>query len=84
VLAKSESVGQKRMRDLHGGRSAFASVHDLEIVPNLWSGVRLVRGGAGTALVGSHNQVADGARRLPRSKHRRVHPVRLPASPRST
>ena len=59
VLAKSESVGQKRMRDLHGGRSAFASAHDLEIAPNLWSGVGLVRGGAGTALVGSHNEVAD-------------------------
>ena len=58
VLAKSESVGQKRMRDLHGGRSAFASAHDLEIAPNLWSGVGLVRGGAGTALVGSHNEVA--------------------------
>ena len=59
VLGKSESVGQKRMRDLHGGRSAFASAHDLEIAPNLWSGVGLVRGGAGTALVGSHNEVAD-------------------------
>ncbi len=59
VLAKSESVGQKRMRELHGGRSAFASAHDLEIAPNLWSGVGLVRGGAGTALVGSHNEVAD-------------------------
>ena len=27
--------------------------------PNLWSGVGLVRGGAGTALVGSHQEVAD-------------------------
>ena len=27
--------------------------------PNLWSGVGLVRGGAGTALVGSHEEVAD-------------------------
>ena len=59
VLGKSESVGQKRMRDLHGGRSTFASAHDLEIAPNLWSGVGLVRGGAGTALVGSHDEVAD-------------------------
>jgi alkanesulfonate monooxygenase len=31
----------------------------LEIHPNLWAGVGLVRGGAGTALVGSHQQVAD-------------------------
>jgi alkanesulfonate monooxygenase len=31
----------------------------LEIHPNLWSGIGLVRGGAGTALVGSHREVAD-------------------------
>lgn len=27
--------------------------------PNLWAGVGLVRGGAGTALVGSRTEVAD-------------------------
>ena len=59
VLARSESVGQQRMRSLHGGRTTFASAHDLEIAPGLWSGVGLVRGGAGTALVGSHEEVAD-------------------------
>ncbi|NUR06776.1 MAG: LLM class flavin-dependent oxidoreductase [Nocardioidaceae bacterium] len=59
ALASSESVGQARMRALHGGRTSFASAHDLEIAPNLWSGVGLVRGGAGTALVGSHEEVAD-------------------------
>jgi hypothetical protein len=32
---------------------------DLEIYPNLWAGVGLARGGAGTALVGSHEEVAD-------------------------
>ena len=32
---------------------------DLELYPNLWSGIGLVRGGAGTALVGSHAEVAD-------------------------
>ena len=31
----------------------------LEIYPNLWAGVGLVRGGAGTALVGSYEEVAD-------------------------
>ena len=42
------------MRDLnHGSRD------DLEVSPNLWAGVGLVRGGAGTALVGSHQEVAD-------------------------
>jgi alkanesulfonate monooxygenase len=61
-LARSESVGQRRMRQLHGGGEAFATGADarqLEIYPNLWSGVGLVRGGAGTALVGSHDEVAD-------------------------
>jgi alkanesulfonate monooxygenase len=39
---------------LHGGRRDA-----LEVSPNLWAGVGLVRGGAGTALVGSHTEVAD-------------------------
>ncbi len=56
-LAASESEGQRRMRALHGG--VKTSVEDLTIAPNLWAGVGLVRGGAGTALVGSHTEVAD-------------------------
>ncbi|OON72442.1 LLM class flavin-dependent oxidoreductase [Streptomyces tsukubensis] len=54
ALGRSESVGQQRMLALHGG-----SRDQLEIAPNLWAGVGLVRGGAGTALVGSHAEVAD-------------------------
>ncbi|WP_078311684.1 MULTISPECIES: LLM class flavin-dependent oxidoreductase [unclassified Mycobacterium] len=50
----SESEGQRRMTALHGGR-----LDKLEIYPNLWAGVGLVRGGAGTALVGSHEEVAN-------------------------
>jgi alkanesulfonate monooxygenase len=57
-LAASESVGQQRMVALHGGRTD-GGVRGLEIHPNLWAGVGLVRGGAGTALVGSHSEVAD-------------------------
>ncbi|MEV8553864.1 LLM class flavin-dependent oxidoreductase [Streptomyces glaucescens] len=53
-LARSESEGQRRMLALHGG-----SRDDLEIHPNLWAGIGLVRGGAGTALVGSHSEVAE-------------------------
>jgi alkanesulfonate monooxygenase len=53
-LARSESEGQRRMVELHGG-----STDRLEVSPNLWAGVGLVRGGAGTALVGSHREVAD-------------------------
>jgi alkanesulfonate monooxygenase len=56
-LSRSESVGQQRMRSLHAGGTATAA--DLEVSPNLWAGVGLVRGGAGTALVGSHAEVAD-------------------------
>ncbi len=47
------------MLSLRGGRSSYTDAHELEIAPNLWSGVGLVRGGAGTALVGSHQEVAD-------------------------
>ncbi len=53
-LRRSESEGQRRMLDLHSGRT-----DELEIYPNVWAGVGLVRGGAGTALVGSHEEVAD-------------------------
>jgi alkanesulfonate monooxygenase len=55
-----DSVGQRRMAELHGGRFNKADVRQgLEIAPNLWAGVGLVRGGAGTALVGNPQQVAD-------------------------
>jgi alkanesulfonate monooxygenase len=53
-LRRSESEGQRRMLALNGG-----SKDDLEIHPNVWAGVGLVRGGAGTAFVGSHEEVAD-------------------------
>ncbi|MFT4298357.1 MAG: LLM class flavin-dependent oxidoreductase [Aeromicrobium sp.] len=59
VLAASESEGQKRMRELHGGRFDASDARSLEIHPGLWSGVGLMRSGAGTALVGSHSEVAD-------------------------
>jgi alkanesulfonate monooxygenase len=53
-LRRSESEGQRRMLELHAG-----SREGLEVSPNLWAGVGLGRGGAGTALVGSHEEVAD-------------------------
>jgi len=58
-LAQSESEGQRRMAELHNRGRASTALRDLEISPNLWAGVGLVRGGAGTALVGSHSEVAD-------------------------
>jgi alkanesulfonate monooxygenase len=53
IFSRMDSVGQQRMVALHGGRR-----DKLEISPNLWAGVGLVRGGAGTALVGDPETVA--------------------------
>jgi alkanesulfonate monooxygenase len=53
AFAQMDSVGQRRMAALHGGRR-----DRLEVAPNLWAGVGLVRGGAGTALVGDPETVA--------------------------
>src|SRR5580698_2758619 len=53
TFARFDSEGQRRMAELHrGGREK------LEVSPNLWAGVGLVRGGAGTALVGDSATVA--------------------------
>jgi len=54
IFNRMDSVGQKRMQALHRGRR-----DKLEVSPNLWAGVGLVRGGAGTALVGDPETVAE-------------------------
>jgi alkanesulfonate monooxygenase len=54
---ETDSVGQKRQLALHGGRR-----DKLEVSPNLWAGVGLIRGGVGTALVGSPETVATRLR----------------------
>ena len=56
AFAKMDSEGQRRMAELHRGKKRTRA--DLEISPNLWAGVGLVRGGAGTALVGDPQTVA--------------------------
>jgi len=57
TFARFDSEGQRRMAELHrGGRDK------LEVSPNLWAGVGLVRGGAGTALVGDPATVAQRMR----------------------
>lgn len=58
-FARQESVGQQRMVALHNGK---LDMQALTVAPNLWAGIGLVRGGAGTALVGSYDQVADRIR----------------------
>jgi alkanesulfonate monooxygenase len=53
-FASTASVGQRRMAELHGGDRDRLLLH-----PNVWAGVGLVRGGVGTALVGSYEEVAE-------------------------
>lgn len=55
LLHRNTSVGQQRMLALHGD----SKDDNLEIYPNVWAGIGLARGHAGTALVGSHEEVAD-------------------------
>ncbi|MED1469839.1 FMNH2-dependent alkanesulfonate monooxygenase [Bacillus salipaludis] len=53
VFKRMDSEGQRLMTRLHEGDRAR-----LEVSPNLWAGVGLVRTGAGTALVGDPDTVA--------------------------
>ncbi|TXJ18762.1 MAG: FMNH2-dependent alkanesulfonate monooxygenase [Afipia sp.] len=53
TLARFDSEGQRRMNELHRGDR-----RRLRVGPNLWAGFGLVRGGIGTALVGSAENVA--------------------------
>ena len=53
VFSRYDSVGQKNMTVLNQGDR-----NNLEIYPNLWAGVGLVRGGCGTAIVGDPETVA--------------------------
>jgi alkanesulfonate monooxygenase len=53
-LSSAAAAGQQQMVALHGG-----SRDRLEVYPNIWAGIGLLRGGAGCAIVGSHGQVAD-------------------------
>lgn len=57
LATESDSEGQRRMSALHGGSREL-----LEVAPSLWAGVGLVRGGAGTALVGDLATVAERIR----------------------
>lgn len=54
--AAFDSVGQARM-------NAIPADGDDWVAPGLWAGIRSVRGGAGTALVGSYPEVAGWLRR---------------------
>ncbi|WP_210607829.1 FMNH2-dependent alkanesulfonate monooxygenase [Priestia flexa] len=55
-FAKFDSTAQKTQSGLHKGTKDRSS---LEISPNLWAGISLAREGAGTAIVGSPEIVAE-------------------------
>ncbi|ALS24006.1 MULTISPECIES: FMNH2-dependent alkanesulfonate monooxygenase [Paenibacillus] len=54
MLDRFDSVGQRRMTQL-----VRDNRHKPEVSPNLWAGIGQVRGGVGTALVGSPDEVAE-------------------------
>ena len=55
-FAKTLSEGQRRQAELAKGA---VGTERMEIYPNVWAGIGMVRGGVGTALVGSYAEVAD-------------------------
>ncbi len=55
-VSNTDSIGQQRMSAMHGGIKP-TNLRDLEIAPNLWAGIGLVRPGPGTAIVGSPETV---------------------------
>ncbi|MDN5064308.1 FMNH2-dependent alkanesulfonate monooxygenase [Aliarcobacter butzleri] len=58
ALQKLDSEGQRLMTALTNGGKARTR-EELEISPNLWAGIGLVRGGCATALVGNPEIVAQ-------------------------
>lgn len=56
-FATTRSEGQRRQAAI--AAAAAESDARMEIHPNVWAGIGLVRGGVGTALVGSFSDVAD-------------------------
>ena len=75
AFARFDSVGQQRIARLHGGRR-----DKLEVAPNLRAGVGLVRGGAGTALVGQSGRGRGKDEGVHGARHRPLHPLRISAS----
>lgn len=55
-VSKTDSVGQQRMSEMHGGIKPD-NLRDLEVAPNIWAGIGLVRPGPGSAIVGSPDTV---------------------------
>lgn len=58
LARRSDSVGQSRQVQSHRGRVPDRA-KDIEVYPNVWPGMGLLRPGPGTALVGSHASVVE-------------------------
>lgn len=56
-FATTQSEGQRRQAELAAGAAVRGD--RMEVHPNVWAGIGLARGGVGTALVGSYQDVAD-------------------------
>jgi alkanesulfonate monooxygenase len=54
----ADSVGVQRQLHVHGG-VVPDHAKDIEVYPNMWPGMSLLRPGPGTALVGSHASVIE-------------------------
>ena len=78
TLAVSESVGQRRQQALLEDFRRSGDPRDLEIYPNLWAGIGLLRGGAGTAWSAATIRSPTGSRSMP-PWDRGIHPVRVSA-----
>jgi alkanesulfonate monooxygenase len=55
-VSNTDSIGQQRMSAMNGGVK-LPDPRMLEVAPNIWSGIGLVRPGPGTAIVGSPDTV---------------------------
>ncbi|WP_286954789.1 MULTISPECIES: LLM class flavin-dependent oxidoreductase [Corynebacterium] len=61
-LRGAQSEGQQRMNETYAQLAQFdanTDVRSLQVQPGVWAGIGLIRGGAGTALVGSYEEVAE-------------------------
>ena len=85
LLSRAEaSVQDQRSSQVQGTPMAGAAIQarryeQHRVGERLWNGISTVRVNCGTAIVGTPEQAADGGRPLLATRHRRVHPVWIPA-----
>ncbi len=67
------------MTAMHNGAKP-ANLRDLEVAPNLWAGIGLVRPGPGTAIVGSPDTVIRTLEAYQKAGGRNIHSFRHAAA----